>query len=151
MPFELRAVPAGDGVPHYRIYVRYPDGDRAGMAVYENWFWKESFRFFCERAASELRAKGVDPTTVLPPSPGFRVTALGRSSATTLGFSTYSPSRARVWASAAPAPNIAVIAIDDDSIGKLGRWPWPRDYHAALIDKLSKGGASVIGTDAALL
>jgi hypothetical protein len=66
---ELRAAPAGDGVPHYRIYVRYPDGDRAGMAVYENWFWKESYRFFQERAAGELRAKGVDPTTVLPPPP----------------------------------------------------------------------------------
>jgi CHASE2 domain-containing sensor protein len=49
------------------------------------------------------------------------------------------------WASAAPAPNIAIVAIDDESVTKLGRWPWPRDYHAALIDKLAKGGASVIG------
>jgi len=32
--------------------------------------------------------------------------------------------------SAAPAPDIAVIAIDDASIQTLGRWPWPRDYHA---------------------
>jgi hypothetical protein len=66
---ELRSIPASDGVPHYRVYVRYPDGDRAGMAVYENWFWKESFRFFHERAASELRSRGVDPTQTLPPAP----------------------------------------------------------------------------------
>src|SRR6185503_18091708 len=46
---------------------------------------------------------------------------------------------------AAPDPDIAVIAIDDASIQTLGRWPWPRDYHAELIDKLSKDGAKVIG------
>src|SRR4051794_15955606 len=39
---ELRSVPSADGPPQFRVYVRYPDGDRAGMAVYENWFWKES-------------------------------------------------------------------------------------------------------------
>ena len=49
------------------------------------------------------------------------------------------------WTSATPAPNIAVIAIDDPSINTLGRWPWPRDYHADLINKLAKSGASVIG------
>jgi eukaryotic-like serine/threonine-protein kinase len=49
------------------------------------------------------------------------------------------------WASATPAPNIAIIAIDDPSINALGRWPWPRDYHADLINKLAKSGASVIG------
>jgi serine/threonine-protein kinase len=49
------------------------------------------------------------------------------------------------WASAAPDQDIAVIAIDEASINTLGRWPWPRDYHAALIQKLSKAGANVIG------
>lgn len=47
--------------------------------------------------------------------------------------------------SATPNPNIAVIAIDDTSIKTLGRWPWPRDYHARLLDMLSKAGAKVIG------
>jgi CHASE2 domain-containing sensor protein/predicted Ser/Thr protein kinase len=49
------------------------------------------------------------------------------------------------WTSAAPSPDIAVIAIDDASIQTLGRWPWPRDYHAELINKLSKDGAKVVG------
>ncbi|MGE5624798.1 MAG: CHASE2 domain-containing serine/threonine-protein kinase [Bacillota bacterium] len=49
------------------------------------------------------------------------------------------------WTSAAASPDIAVIAIDESSINTLGRWPWPRDYHAALIDKLNKAGANVIG------
>src|SRR5436190_9921964 len=51
---ELRAMPAGDGVPKYRVYVRYPEGDRAGLAVYESWFWKESYKFFHARAEAEL-------------------------------------------------------------------------------------------------
>jgi serine/threonine-protein kinase len=36
-----------------------------------------------------------------------------------------------------PSDRIAVIAIDDQSIGNIGRWPWPRDVHADLIDKLA--------------
>ena len=26
-----------------------------------------------------------------------------------------------------PSDKVAVIAIDDQSIGNIGRWPWPRD------------------------
>ena len=66
---ELRSMPAADGVPRYRVYVRYPDGDRAGMAVYENWFWKESYTFFRARAAADLAARGVDANHALPPAP----------------------------------------------------------------------------------
>src|SRR5688500_10129190 len=33
-----------------------------------------------------------------------------------------------------PADDIAIIAIDDPSVANLGRWPWPRDLHAELID-----------------
>jgi len=36
-----------------------------------------------------------------------------------------------------PSDRIAVIAIDDQSIANIGRWPWPRDVHAKLIDQLS--------------
>ncbi|AUH50312.1 hypothetical protein CXB49_05500 [Chromobacterium sp. ATCC 53434] len=31
---------------------------------------------------------------------------------------------------------ITVIAIDEKSLAELGRWPWPRAYHAQLLDKL---------------
>ncbi|HEX3151302.1 MAG TPA: ABC transporter permease [Gemmataceae bacterium] len=65
---EIRAMPASEGVPHFRVYVRYPEGDRTGMAIYENWFWKESYRFFHSRASAELTAKGVDPQHTLPPA-----------------------------------------------------------------------------------
>lgn len=41
--------------------------------------------------------------------------------------------------------NIAIIAIDDQSIANIGRWPWSREIHANMIDKLSKSHAKVIG------
>jgi hypothetical protein len=59
-------VPAGDGTPRFRVYVRYPEGDRAGMAVYENWFWRESHRFFHAQASRELEERGVDVNRALP-------------------------------------------------------------------------------------
>lgn len=46
---------------------------------------------------------------------------------------------------AAPGNQIAVIAIDEASINTLGRWPWPRDYQADLINRLSKADAKVVG------
>ena len=43
-----------------------------------------------------------------------------------------------------PSDRIAIIAIDDTSIANIGRWPWPRDVHARLIDQLSEAGAKTI-------
>ena len=43
-----------------------------------------------------------------------------------------------------PSDRIAVIAIDDQSIANIGRWPWPRDVHAELIDKLAAAKAKTI-------
>jgi len=39
------------------------------------------------------------------------------------------------------------IDIDDESLQKVGRWPWPRDYHARLIDTLSACGARQVLMD----
>jgi CHASE2 domain-containing sensor protein len=44
-----------------------------------------------------------------------------------------------------PSDKIVIIAIDDESIANIGRWPWPRDLHADLVKKLSAGGAKIIG------
>ena len=44
-----------------------------------------------------------------------------------------------------PSDKVAVIAIDDQSIANLGRWPWPREIHAKMIDILAAGHAKVIG------
>ncbi len=43
-----------------------------------------------------------------------------------------------------PSSQIAVIAIDDQSIANIGRWPWPRDVHAKLIDQLAAAKAKTI-------
>ena len=44
-----------------------------------------------------------------------------------------------------PSDRIAVIAIDEQSIANIGRWPWPRDVQAKLIDQLAAARAKVIG------
>ena len=40
---------------------------------------------------------------------------------------------------------IAIVDIDDDSITKLGRWPWPRSLIARMVEKLDQAGARIIG------
>ena len=51
----------------------------------------------------------------------------------------------------APAANIVLVAIDNESVRRMeplvGRWPWPRLIHATMIDYLSAAGARVIGYD----
>ncbi|MGH8757549.1 MAG: CHASE2 domain-containing protein, partial [Burkholderiales bacterium] len=44
-----------------------------------------------------------------------------------------------------PSEKIAVIAIDDQSIDNIGRWPWSREVHAKVIDLLAGAKAKVIG------
>lgn len=47
--------------------------------------------------------------------------------------------------SRAADPDILIVAIDDASIDTLGRWPWRRAIHAALLDRLQ--GARAVGLD----
>lgn len=44
-----------------------------------------------------------------------------------------------------PSQRVAVIAIDDQSIANIGRWPWSRDVHAQMIALLKQSGAKVVG------
>ncbi|QQR60340.1 adenylate/guanylate cyclase domain-containing protein [Candidatus Uhrbacteria bacterium] len=44
-------------------------------------------------------------------------------------------------------PSAIIVAIDDASLGRIGRWPWPRSVHAQLIDRLREAGAKVIALD----
>ena len=37
-----------------------------------------------------------------------------------------------------PPDDIIIVAIDEESLSKLGRWPWSRSHHAHLIDRLKK-------------
>ncbi len=48
----------------------------------------------------------------------------------------------------APKTNsVAVVAIDERSLDEEGRWPWPREKVAALIQAISDQGARAIGLD----
>jgi adenylate cyclase len=46
-----------------------------------------------------------------------------------------------------PPPYVVIIAIDDKSLEKLGRWPWSRDKIARLTEILVRGEAKVIAFD----
>ncbi|MFH1859788.1 MAG: CHASE2 domain-containing protein, partial [bacterium] len=46
--------------------------------------------------------------------------------------------------------NIVIVAIDEQSLKSIGRWPWNRGYHAKLINKLSRAGAKTIAIDVLL-
>jgi CHASE2 domain-containing sensor protein len=43
--------------------------------------------------------------------------------------------------------DIVLVPIDDHALREVGRWPWPRRYHAELIDKLTAAGAKQIFFD----
>ncbi|WP_174273909.1 CHASE2 domain-containing protein [Sphingomonas bacterium] len=47
----------------------------------------------------------------------------------------------------APAPQIIIVAIDETSLGAIGRWPWPRGIHAGLLDRLAQSRPAAIGYD----
>jgi eukaryotic-like serine/threonine-protein kinase len=42
---------------------------------------------------------------------------------------------------------IVIVAVDDESIANMGRWPWPRSYMARMIEFLNKSEARVIGVN----
>ena len=50
-----------------------------------------------------------------------------------------------------PSARIAIIAIDDQSIANIGRWPWPRDVQASLIDQLAAAKVKTVVNTTLLL
>jgi CHASE2 domain-containing sensor protein/tRNA A-37 threonylcarbamoyl transferase component Bud32 len=44
-----------------------------------------------------------------------------------------------------PSDKIAIIAIDKQSIDNIGRWPWSREIHAKMVERLANAKAKVIG------
>lgn len=52
----------------------------------------------------------------------------------------------QLWKSRSPA-EVSVVAVDSASLDKLGRWPWPRSYHAEVMRGIAARGAKVIGVD----
>jgi adenylate cyclase len=49
-----------------------------------------------------------------------------------------------------PPPDILIVAIDDRSLEKVGRWPWDRKVLASIVEKLAGLGARVIFLDVIL-
>ena len=46
-----------------------------------------------------------------------------------------------------PSDDIVIIAVDENSLHSIGRWPWPRTVHAKLIDKLTEYQAKAVLVD----
>ncbi len=53
----------------------------------------------------------------------------------------------RVRGARPPGPEVVIVAIDDDSLKTLGRWPWSRDIQARLIKRIKAAGPRVVGLD----
>jgi len=45
-----------------------------------------------------------------------------------------------------PVP-VRIVDIDEDSLARLGQWPWPRHSLAALVENLRAAGAAAIALD----
>jgi|GEM_PF-2873908 len=54
--------------------------------------------------------------------------------------------RVATWLAPARS-DLVVVEIDQQSLEQLGRWPWPRATHAALIERLAAAAPAVIGYD----
>ena len=47
----------------------------------------------------------------------------------------------------APSDSLVIVTIDPRSMRELPAWPWPRSYHAQLLDNLFTAGAATVGVD----
>ena len=42
---------------------------------------------------------------------------------------------------------VRIVDIDDESIARIGRWPWPRQTMASLVEALAKANVAAVGFD----
>ncbi|KND48085.1 MAG: adenylate cyclase [Parcubacteria bacterium C7867-006] len=54
----------------------------------------------------------------------------------------------RLYTKSTPTKKIVILAIDSESINKVGAWPWPREVFARAISKIK--GSKIIGLDVSL-
>jgi CHASE2 domain-containing sensor protein len=45
------------------------------------------------------------------------------------------------------SPDIVIIEVDQKSLNQIGRWPWPRNVHARLLQLLAQAKTQAIGFD----
>ena len=55
-------------------------------------------------------------------------------------------SQLKFWSRPAP-DDIVIVAIDTPSLSQIGRWPWSRQVHAQLVQRLTEAGAKAIVLD----
>ena len=53
----------------------------------------------------------------------------------------------RVHPRAYRAAPVRIIDIDEDSLAKIGQWPWPRTRIAELVERLRNAGVAAVGFD----
>ena len=58
---------------------------------------------------------------------------------------------AQRWAARPADERILIVEIDDASLSEIGRWPWPRARHAALLRRLAEARPLAIGYDVLFL
>ncbi len=45
------------------------------------------------------------------------------------------------------SPEVVLVTVDEESLEKIGRWVWPRNVFADLLNQMSEDGVSVIALD----
>jgi adenylate cyclase len=61
-----------------------------------------------------------------------------------LVFDSYQRQRPREYRADLP---VRIVDIDEESLKRLGQWPWPRDLVARLVDRLGELGATTVALD----
>jgi adenylate cyclase len=59
-------------------------------------------------------------------------------------FDAYQRIRPRVWT---PDTPVRIVDVDEESLAKLGQWPWPRNRLAQIVDIARENGAATVGFD----
>ncbi|HVR50759.1 MAG TPA: adenylate/guanylate cyclase domain-containing protein [Pseudorhodoferax sp.] len=60
-----------------------------------------------------------------------------------LVFDQYQRWQPRVWQD----QGVRVVDVDEESLARIGQWPWPRTRMAELVDRVREAGAVAIGFD----
>ncbi|MFC5067449.1 CHASE2 domain-containing protein [Flaviflagellibacter deserti] len=82
--------------------------------------------------------------------PLFAILALGLSQASRLDdvrnliFDSYQRVSPRPWN---PQTPVRIVDIDDESLRRIGQWPWPRPRLGELVQRLGQMGVAAIGFD----
>lgn len=93
---------------------------------------------------SSRRALGLVPSLILLAALGLRTSGL--SEVESLQNKVFDSLQALRPRPRQPAP-VRVIDIDDESLKRLGAWPWPRAQSARLVSRLSELGAKTVAFD----